>query len=149
MSTVKLPLGTPDEIPEEKLVNEALESLVNGTLTSKDAAQKIDSVIVTDLRSGKSNSHPLGWEHYLWDSIGRSAMVVPADHAGQDRLVQFLQDIQNLPKTTIPFAANGAEHEKIFWTLNASNGYSGLSQWLWELKEGKLCSLRTNTHHES
>jgi Cft2 family RNA processing exonuclease len=138
MSTIKLPLEAVDNHPGEQLVNETLEALVNNNINSRDAAQKIDAVIISDLKRANTDSRPLGWEHYLWDSIGRSAMVIPADHAGQDNLVKFLQDIQLLPKTTIAYHESGEDHEKVFWTLNAENGYSGLAQWLWELKEGEI-----------
>jgi hypothetical protein len=137
MATVNLPLVAVDNHPDEKLVNETLEALVNKKTSPKDAAQKIDSIIIGDLKRAATDSRPLGWEHYLWDSIGRSAMVIPAEHPGQEYLVTFLQDIQQLPKTTIPYRENEKGHEKVFWSLNAANGYSGLAQWLWELKEGE------------
>lgn len=137
MATIHLPLVAVDNHPDEKLINETLEALVNKKVSSKDAAQKIDSIIIGDLKRAETDSRPLGWEHYLWDSIGRSAMVIPAEHPGQESLVTFLQDIQRLPKTTILYRENEKNHEKVFWSLSAANGYSGLAQWLWELKEGE------------
>jgi hypothetical protein len=137
MATIKLPLVAVNNHPDEKLVNETLEALVNDNVSAEDAARKIDSAIIADLKRVETDSRPLGWQHSLWDSIGRSAMVVPADHSGQDRLVEFLRAIQQLPPTTISYCENGIDHEKVFWSLRAANGYSGFAQWLWELREGE------------
>jgi hypothetical protein len=134
MSTIKLPLGTDDAVANP--VYEALESLVNGEISPTDAARKVDSIIITDLARADSESHALGWEQHLWDTIGRSAMVIPAEHPGQEKLIEFLQDIQKLPRTTMSYSVAGVQHEKVFWSLTASNHYANLAQWLWELNEG-------------
>lgn len=163
LTHVQLRVQPGDSEAESKIIT-TLHSLVDGSLEPQAAAQTIDAEIVRDCQEAYASytsvsnpsqeqladgtiraPRPVGWMKFLWDCMGRAAMDVPATHSGQDHLISLLQELQQLPKHQVPWLASGNLIEKELWTLNAKNDYEGLSQWLWELHEGKLLPYTFST----
>ncbi|KAJ0108332.1 hypothetical protein J7T55_005309 [Diaporthe amygdali] len=132
-----------------------IQDLINGSIDPESAARTIDKIVVDEcqeafvsytsvpnptpeqLADGTILSpQPAGWEHFLWNCLGIAAMKLPADDASQDRLVSLVQELQRLPRHTVPWLAAGCLKEKELWNLSRENGYAYFKQWLWELHEG-------------
>ncbi|KID86974.1 hypothetical protein MAJ_11146, partial [Metarhizium majus ARSEF 297] len=64
-------------------------------------------------------------------------MVVPHDHGSQDLLVALLQELQHLPRHTVPHKVGDQVVPKELWLLTPDNKYDGLEQWLWEIDYGE------------
>jgi hypothetical protein len=161
MSLIQLniPLGSEDK-PGLKHIATTLHNLVNGIVDPRTAAETIDQIIVSDcqetylsytsvpkptaeqIASGSIRApDPAGWLQFLWNSFGKAAMVIPYDHAGQDRLVGLIQELQRLPPQKLPYVVWGKLIEKELYILTDKNGYDGFKQWLWELDQGKFHTL--------
>lgn len=161
MSLIQLntPLGSEDN-PGLKHIATTLQNLVNGIVDPRTAAKTIDQIIVSDCQKAYSSytsvpkptaeqiasgsvqaPDPAGWLQFLWNSFGRAAMVIPYDHAGQDRQVGLIQELQRLPPQKLPYVVWGDLIEKEIYILTDKNGYDGFRQWLWELDQGKFHTL--------
>ncbi|KAI0010912.1 hypothetical protein F4779DRAFT_575958, partial [Xylariaceae sp. FL0662B] len=162
MSTsIVLGLSQPgDSEAETKIIN-ALQGLVDGSLDPASAAQAIDKIIILDCQEAYdsytaiSNStseqvgdgtvrspEPVGWMKFVWDCLGKAAMRIPTTHPGQDRLVRLLQELERLPRRSVPWLATGRLTEKQLWELTPATKYEGLEQWLWELDQGTFTGTR-------
>ncbi|XXH05598.1 hypothetical protein Hte_012030 [Hypoxylon texense] len=158
---VVLDLLEPGDSAADVKIITTLQGLVDGLLEPRAAAETIDAEIVRDCQEAYVSytsvpspspeqlenktiraPQPAGWIKFLWDCVGKAAMKVPANHAGQDRLVSLLYELQQLPKHRVPWLAAGNLIEKELWSLNAKNGYEGLNQWLWELDQGHFTGGR-------
>lgn len=156
MSLIQLntDVGTEGESSLQEVAN-VLQNLVNGIVDPKTAAQTIDQIIVSDceeaylsytsvpkptaeqLASGSIRSpDPDGWLQFLWNSFGKAAMVIPYDHAGQDRLVSLFTELQRLPPKKLPLVVWNNLIDKEIYILTEKNGYDGFKHWLGELDQG-------------
>lgn len=157
-TTIILDLSKPGDTEEEIKVTNTLEDLVNGSIEPSSAAEIIDRTIVDScrvdyisytavpnptaeqVRDGTVRApQPAGWQEYLWRCIGKAAMRVPTDNAGQGYLVDLLQELHRLPRKRVPWLVGGGLIEKELWDLTPTNHYDYLEQWLWELHEGRSC----------
>ncbi|KAI0378211.1 hypothetical protein F5Y04DRAFT_291450 [Hypomontagnella monticulosa] len=149
--SIPLNLLDADDTDSEKKVATAIQNLVDGSLDPTAAAKLIHQTIIDDCRDAQASltsasstapeqsekgPQPDGWMKFVWDCLGKAAMKVPADHEAQDKLIALVQELQQLPKTRIPWVAVGGATETTLWELTKENGYAGLAQWLWELNEG-------------
>nr|POE94698.1 hypothetical protein CFP56_16935 [Quercus suber] len=132
MASIHLNISYPDDTEEEKVIVEQLQSLVDSDTSPRSCAEKIDHVIVADC----AGSSILGWQHHLWNCIGKAAMDVPANHPGQDNLVTFLLELQRLPRHRITYHVGEEVFEKEMWSLTPANRYDGFEQWMWDLNQG-------------
>ncbi|THU77461.1 hypothetical protein K435DRAFT_846183 [Dendrothele bispora CBS 962.96] len=163
MHHITLNISDSTDSLAEKNIASTLQDLVNGTITPDFAAHAIDSVIISECQeayksyTNSTQEHlangtieepsPSGWSKYLWDCMGRSAMVVPADHPGQVLLVQMLQQLQCMPPHTAPELYGDKIIAKTLWVLTARNGYDGLEQWMWELDQGHFNGHGLKSEH--
>lgn len=128
---------------DEKRYVELIEGVVRGTIAPKAAAIELDKIVQesndkaygrdferihfkyidhTDERELASDAST--WQTCLWYSIGRASSVIPANHGGQELLIQFLEELVCLPKHTIAyFTLSDVEMFEELWTLNGEDGY--------------------------
>lgn len=125
---VDLGLIDEDHDANETILCEVLGRLVNGEQDSKAAAAAITDMMIKDCEdtmaqylnlasnSAHSNdgkdmepSSAIGWQHMLWRYLGRSAMMIPPDHPGQQHLVAFVVDLQRLPRRTVKAFDHGLQ----------------------------------------
>ncbi|KAI1658878.1 hypothetical protein F4813DRAFT_355000 [Daldinia decipiens] len=156
-SFISLDLSCEDGSDAKKRIVATLQDLVNDTESPGSAAKIIHGVIIDDCRDAYTSYNsvsnltaeqiesstvrtpkPGGWMEYLWDCLGRAAMRVPADHKGQDRLVDLLQELQQLPKSPVPEFVAGEMRETLLWNITKETRYEGLTQWLWDLDQGNF-----------
>nr|POE48937.1 hypothetical protein CFP56_39034 [Quercus suber] len=138
MAPIHLNFIDPNDTDKEKRIVELLQDLINGNTSPKSCAEKIDDIIVTD----SASSSALDWQKYLWDCIGKAAILVQTDHPGQDHLVAFLQELQQLPRHNVQYHVGEEVFTKELWHLKAQNRYDGFEQWMWELDQGKFVGGR-------
>ncbi|KID88975.1 hypothetical protein MGU_04318 [Metarhizium guizhouense ARSEF 977] len=110
-------------------------------------AWEINEMIITEHREDPEK--PSGGQRYLYDLFGKVAMVVPHDHGSQDLLVALLQELQRLPRHTVPHKVGDQVVPKELWVLTPDNKYDGLEQWLWEIDYGFTGSQRQVKHVEN
>ena len=151
-TTINLNISDATDTEGEKQIASSIQKLVNSELDAALAARNIDGSIVAETKDTESPD-TLGWLKYLWDCLGKSAMEVPAAHPGQGRMVELLQELQQLPKHHVRQLLGGSISQKELWVLSPANQYEGLEQWLWELNEGaqsppllRLCLLLIPPH---
>lgn len=166
MSPIQLkhPAWYPDT-PGHKRITTIFQDLVNGIVEPQNAAETIDEIIVGDCQeaylsyasvvpkptaqqtiSGAVRTPcPSAWLRFLWESFGKTAMVVPYDHAGQDRLVDLIQELQRLPAHKVPEAMGDSLADKELYILTENNGYDGFQDWLSELNRSKFHILPVYT----
>ncbi|KAJ6440032.1 MFS monocarboxylate transporter [Purpureocillium lavendulum] len=139
-AAISLNLSDPDDCKAEVQIAGILQGLVNGSASPAAAARDIDKIIVDGCQQEAPN--PSGWQKYLWDCLGKSAMVVPSNHPGQDSLISLLEELQRLPRHEVPEQVGDEVFQKELWTLTPENKYEGLEQWLWELDQGTFTATR-------
>lgn len=156
MSRIDLGLARPDDDDaNERKLTTALDDLIHDELDAASAARAIDDIITKDCQKAlaaynsaseeqKKNDTvagpaPQGWQQYLYDCLATAAMETPADHSGQDRLVDLLEELGRLPRHTVPALYFEPERiaEKELWVLTRENNYDGFGQWMWERHEGE------------
>lgn len=152
----------PDYDEYESQLITIIQDLVDGSVDCASAAQTVDKIVVDEcqeafvshtsapsptpeqLADGTIRGpQPAGWQRFLWDILGSAAMRVPAEDAGQDRLVGLVQELRRLPRHSAPWLASGpgSPREMELWRLSRENGYACFEQWLWELHEGHFAGL--------
>ncbi|UNI19641.1 hypothetical protein JDV02_005816 [Purpureocillium takamizusanense] len=141
VSSISLGLSDPDDCKSEVDIANTLQDLVNGATDSASGARDIDKVVVDECRQ-TDNPRPSGWQRYLWDCLGKAAMAVPADHPGQDRLVELLRELQRLPRHEVPEKVGDELFHKELWVLAPENKYDGFEQQLWELDQGTFTATQ-------
>ncbi|KAH6876632.1 hypothetical protein B0T10DRAFT_521116 [Thelonectria olida] len=153
--SIQLGLHDPGDDERETQLQDAFQDLVDGAISPQDAARAIDGIITSDCqeayeayRSWQASAEkqsdnesvpgpqPAGWQKYLWDCFGMSAMKMAAESPAQDRLVDLFKELQNLPRHTVPWLCNGEMIEKTLWELTRQNSYDYFDQWMWELDQG-------------
>lgn len=155
MSRIDLGLARPDDDTNEKKLTATLDDLVHDELDAASAARVIDDIITKDCQKAlaaynsiseelKKNDTvagpaPQGWQQYLYDCLATAAMKIPADHSGQERLVDLVEELGRLPRHTVPAVYFEPERiaEKELWVLTRENNYDGFGQWMWERHEGE------------
>ncbi|KAI0167470.1 hypothetical protein BJ166DRAFT_495767 [Pestalotiopsis sp. NC0098] len=160
MSRIDLGLSRPDDDANEKKLTTALDDLVHDELDAASAARLIDDIITKDCQKAlaaynsiseelKKNDTvagpvPQGWQQYLYDCLATAAMKIPADHSGQERLVDLLEELGRLPRHTVPVLYFEPERiaEKELWVLTRENNYDGFGQLMWERHEGTFLGWR-------
>ncbi|KND91997.1 hypothetical protein TOPH_03376 [Tolypocladium ophioglossoides CBS 100239] len=161
MSSLTLNISDPGDSKADKEITDTLQSLVNGSIDPAAAAHVIDKTVVTDCQEGLASytsvpnptssqledgtiraPYPAGWLKFLWDCVGKAAMEVPSDHPGQDRLVTLLQELQRLPRHSVPELVAGELSERELWTSTPANRFEGLELWLWELDQGTFTAAQ-------
>lgn len=124
-----LPLGLedPSDDKHDKQLNATMQGLVDGEIEAAAAARRIHTLVIHNCEEGQSTGNNedgespattsgTGWMVYLWRTVGKVAIAVPSHHAGQARLVAFLQELFRLPPHTIKFKGHeGNVWETTFW----------------------------------
>ena len=136
---VPLPLGLDDPSDDEcdKQLNATMQGLVDGEIGAAAAATTIHALVLETCEEGCSGRNDedgegpatgsgTGWKGYLWRTVGKVAIAVPSHHAGQDRLVAFLQELFRLPPHTVRFKGHdGNVWETRFWDDARTDGQFG------------------------
>lgn len=147
MSQIDIRQGDEDAA-ESKLVG-ALNELLNGKSDAATAAKLVDQVITEECQKGAARYEAAnaedkdnvdksaigGWQKFLYDDlIARGAMLAPTDHAGQDQLVSLVQELNRLPRHTVPrVLPDGTVDQKELWNISRETNYDGFQQWLSEI----------------
>lgn len=135
----RLPLGLDDPSDDEhdKKLNATMQGLVDGEIEAAAAARAIHTLVIDNCEEGYTTGNKedgespatasgTGWVGYLWRTVGKVAMAVPSHHAGQTRLVAFLQELFRLPPHTIRFKGHGGDvWETTFWEDAKNDGQFG------------------------
>lgn len=130
-------LADPSDDEHDDELNTMMQRLVDGEVEAAAAAGKIDALIVnscqkryadqcesiSDKQDSPENEEnagnidtPSGWVPHLWRTVGKVAIAVPHHHAGQDRLVRFVQELFCLPSRTVSFISPyGDTLDHTFW----------------------------------
>lgn len=151
MSVIALNISDPGDSEADKQIITTLENLVNGSIDPLSAAQTIDRTIVAECHEayvsevpnansdGEQNEAitPGGWLQFLWNCLGRIAMIVPSDHSGQDHIISMLQELQRMPRHKVPYFLNGQPAEKELYILTRATRYEYFEQWLWTVDQGE------------
>lgn len=116
-------LADPSDDEQDNELNTLMQRLIDGDVEAAAAAREIDALIVNDgqqeragqCKSTRNNQDspendgngniatPSGWVPHLWRMVGKVAIAVPHHHAGQNRLVRFVQELLCLPSRIVSF----------------------------------------------
>lgn len=151
-SSLGIDLHQGDEDPAEARLVAAFHDLINGKIKPAAAATVVDDIISGECRQGAAryeaaaedekeavNSSGIrGWQKYLYvDLIAAAAMMIPSEDTAQDSLVMLVQELNALPKHTVPCVLpDGSMCWKELWNITPEEDYDGFRQWLWEIIEG-------------
>lgn len=129
-------LADPSDDEQDNELNTMMQRLVDGEVEAAAAAKEIDALIVNDCQQERAGQYesirnnqdspgndgngniatPSGWVPHLWRTVGKVAIAVPHHHAGQDRLVRFIQELQRLPSRIVSFISpHGEKVDYNFW----------------------------------
>lgn len=147
MSTPKLPdslgISKASDNGREKRFVEIIEGVARGTIRPPAAAREMDDIVrdsnydaygrdferinfgYVDNTPGLELTSDAGtWQTCLWYSIGRACTSIPANHQGQELLIQLLEELTFLPKHEVAyFTINDVEKKEELWTLSRKDGY--------------------------
>jgi hypothetical protein len=147
VTTLNMYEHSDSEFDAEMIIGDTVDELIDGLVDPLSAAQTVDRTIVAqcqdssdDIISGERLRAitPEGWLGFLWNVIGSLATGTSSDLPGQDRLVSMLQDLQRMPRHTVPYNLNGQHVETELYILNHAIGYEDLKvvQWMIDLGPG-------------
>lgn len=121
-----------------------------------DAAREIDRIIqedtqeaylayiaagkptVEECRSGNIRyPAPRDLLHFIFNCLGTAAMELTPRHQAQVYFVEFLKELQNMPKIKLPDASGDELDEIELYNITPENGYGGFAQWLWDLNQSE------------
>lgn len=158
---VPLPLGLADPSDDEadKQLHATMQGLVDGEIEAAAAARTIHALVIRSCEEGyaaagnegdgerPATASGTGWKGYLWRTVGKVAIAVPAHHAGQDRLVAFLQELFRLPPHTIRFKGReGNVWETTFWEDAKKDGQFNEEMRLLDGGQPPLCLTPRSFH---
>lgn len=153
---IHLRLCDPKDSQAEFKIACALEDMINGYMLPIYAAEIVDESIRADLGEcyelcrtirkptpQQLENGTIRWPnpgplmHLLWMGIALIAMRVPADHQGQDHVVEFLQELFRLPQHKVPRIV-GYSTEIEFGCLWTDDTFIAFKGWMVEVDRSEL-----------
>lgn len=141
---LNLRLTDPNDSQAVFRITSALVDMINGLLLPIYAAEIVDEAIRADLeechQSCRLTRNPTPQQlesgfvrrprpdnllRLVWTSVALIAMRVPPDHRGQGFLVQFLQELSQLPLSQVPQSVEYSHEVELgyLWTENTFRGF--------------------------
>ncbi|CAG8981876.1 hypothetical protein HYALB_00014007 [Hymenoscyphus albidus] len=149
-------------------IHRTITAFLTAKKTPTDTAQEIHQIITTDtqesylsytsiptptasqLQNGEIRyPAPSDLLHFLFRCVGMAAMEISPHDAGQDYLIEMLQEFMAIPRVRLPDATGGKLGEVEIYCITPENGYAGLAQLLWDLNQNICRPPKRDTQNKS
>jgi hypothetical protein len=139
--------------PVERAIVQVIQNLVNFELSPFQAAQDLDDIAFSSSRcprnlrillvdtSEEAEDQPSYRAHFALLSIPWSMPRIPADHPGQERIVDLLGELQKLPSRTVTLIPEGGSREERIWSRISRPTFGFVEDYVkfWESSSCFLC----------